>query len=63
MLVLHIVTLVISVNEKSGKTGSIAGIITSCIAWIPFVGMIMHLISALLLLIDAAKKETYGRTY
>jgi hypothetical protein len=62
MLVLHIVTLVISVNEKSGKTGSIVGIITSCIAWIPFVGMIMHLISALLLLIDAAKKETYGRT-
>ncbi|WP_409342279.1 hypothetical protein [Paenibacillus sp. MBLB4367] len=63
MLVLHIVTLVISVNERSGKAGSVVGIITSCIAWIPFVGMIMHLITAVLLLIDAAKKDSYSKTY
>lgn len=54
MLVLHIITLVISKNEGASSFGSILGIITSCIAWIPFVGMIMHILSAVFLMIDAA---------
>lgn len=57
MAVLHIVTLVLSVREgTTGRVGSILGIITSCVAWIPFVGMVMHIISAIFLMIDAAKK-------
>ncbi|MFC4768367.1 hypothetical protein [Effusibacillus consociatus] len=57
MLALHIVTLIFSNKEGGAKHGSILGIITSCIAWIPFVGMIMHILTAIFLLLDAAKKE------
>ena len=57
MLILHITTLVLTKNEGGSITGSVLGIVTSCIAWIPFVGMIMHIISAIFLMIDAAKPE------
>lgn len=57
MLVLHVVTLIFSVIEKKNFHGSILGIITSCIAWIPILGMIMHIITAILLLIDAYKSQ------
>lgn len=59
MLVLHIVTLVLTKKDGGATTGSILGIITSCIAWIPFVGMIMHIISAVFLMIDASKEDQY----
>ncbi len=60
MLALHIVTLVFTRKEGGSTVGSILGIVTSCIAWIPFVGMIMHILTAIFLMIDAAKsnKET-----
>lgn len=53
MFILHIVTLVFSVMEDKKFHGSIVGIVTSCIGWIPIIGMIMHIVSAILLLIDA----------
>ncbi|MDN4524731.1 hypothetical protein [Fictibacillus fluitans] len=56
-LALHIATLVFASKEGTAKHGSIMGIITSCIAWIPFVGMIMHIITAILLMVDAYKQE------
>lgn len=55
MLVLHIVTLVLSVQNNETKYGSIMGIVTSCIAWIPFVGMIMHILTGIFLMVSAAK--------
>lgn len=58
MLILHITTLVLTNKDGGSTTGSILGIVTSCIAWIPFVGMIMHILSAIFLMIDAAKVET-----
>ncbi|MFX3675195.1 MAG: hypothetical protein ACE3JQ_12225 [Paenisporosarcina sp.] len=57
MLVLHIVTLVLTKQNGGSITGSILGIVTSCVAWIPFVGMIMHILSAIILMLDAAKPE------
>jgi len=57
MLALHIVSLVISSKENKKKTGHILGIVTSCLAWIPFVGMVMHIISAIFLMIEAGKDE------
>jgi hypothetical protein len=62
MLVLHIVTLVLTAKEEGSKTGSILGIVTSCIGWIPFVGMIMHILTAVILMIDAAKTDTASKT-
>lgn len=54
MFVLHIITLILSKNNNSPTVGSIIGIITSLIAWIPFVGITMHIISAITLLITGA---------
>lgn len=57
MLALHIVTLIFSIKENRKRHGSILGIVTSVVGFIPFVGMIMHIITAILLLIDAAKSN------
>lgn len=57
MLALHIVTLVLTKKDGGSTTGSILGIVTSCIAWIPFVGMIMHTLTAIFLMLDAAKTD------
>ncbi|WP_053363861.1 hypothetical protein [Bacillus sp. FJAT-27251] len=61
MLVLHIVTLFFSFKEMQNKYGSILGIVTSVIGWIPVVGMIMHIITALALLFDAARSRSVYR--
>ncbi|MEO3946098.1 hypothetical protein [Gorillibacterium sp. CAU 1737] len=50
MLLFHIVVLVFSLQERRSGLGSILGIITSCLAWIPFLGMVLHLITAVVLL-------------
>ncbi|MFL8939054.1 hypothetical protein ACKA06_19930 [Rossellomorea oryzaecorticis] len=57
MLILHIITLIFTLKDGGSPIGSILGIITSCIAWIPFVGMTMHIITAILLMINAAKPD------
>ncbi|GGE01607.1 hypothetical protein [Paenibacillus nasutitermitis] len=54
MFVLHLITLFFCFRERSGKIGSIAGIVTSLLAWIPILGMIMHILSAIILFISAA---------
>lgn len=53
MLALHIVTLIISSKENQNTHGSIMGIITSCVGWIPVVGMVMHILTAIVLMRDA----------
>lgn len=57
MLVFHIVVLVLSNKVGVKAYGNILGIITSAIGWIPIVGMIMHILSAVFILLDAARKE------
>ena len=55
MLILHIITLIFSVNTNEAKAGSIIGIITSLLGAIPFVGWALHLVSAIVLLIGTIK--------
>lgn len=57
MLVLHIITLVLTKKDGGPSTGSILGIVTSCIGWIPLVGMIMHILSAIFLMLNAAQPD------
>ncbi|HLS09898.1 hypothetical protein [Lentibacillus sp.] len=57
MFILHIVTLFIARNEKGNLTGSILGMVTSFVGVIPIIGMIMHIITAIILIIDAATNE------
>lgn len=61
MAILHIVTIVFAVREDESKAGNIIGLVTSVIGWIPFVGMIMHMISAVVILLDAYRANT--KTY
>jgi hypothetical protein len=56
MLVLHIITAVVSANERTSKFPSILGIATSALGWIPIVGWFMHLVSAIVLLFSASRK-------
>ncbi|MBP3950177.1 hypothetical protein [Bacillus suaedae] len=57
MLILHIITLFVTKGVGGRTRGSILGIITSCLAWIPFVGMIMHTVTAVFLLFDAFRRR------
>jgi len=57
MLVFHIVVLVFSNKVGVKANGNILGIVTSAIGWIPIVGMIMHILSAIFILVDAASKD------
>jgi hypothetical protein len=57
MLVFHIVVLVFSNKVGVKAHGNIIGIVTSAIGWIPVVGMIMHILSAVFILMDAARKD------
>lgn len=63
MLALHIVTLVLASQHNADKHGSILGIVTSVIAIIPVVGMIMHLITGVLLLVSASKSDRNQSSY
>ncbi|WP_101842055.1 hypothetical protein [Halobacillus sp. Marseille-P3879] len=57
MLALHIVTLILTQKDKGPTRGSILGIIASSIGWIPGVGMVMHILAAVFLMIDASKAD------
>lgn len=57
MFILHIITLIYSSKENTSKAGSILGIITSVLGWIPILGMFMHIITAILLWIGFLKKD------
>ena len=57
-LVLHIVTVVLA--KKAGVTafGNYFGIITACLAWIPILGMILHILSAIFILLGALTQRS-----
>jgi hypothetical protein len=57
MLIFHIVVVLLSKKVGVKAHGNILGIVTSAIGWIPIVGMIMHMLSAVFILIDAARKD------
>jgi len=50
--ILHLVTLIICVVKNYSFKSSILGIITSLIAWIPFVGWFFHSITSLSLFVS-----------
>jgi len=58
MLILHIITLILSKNNNEPIYGSVLGIVTSLLAWIPFVGWILHLLTGIFLMVTAAKRGT-----
>ncbi|HSJ39311.1 MAG TPA: hypothetical protein VK945_13975 [Planococcus sp. (in: firmicutes)] len=61
MFVLHAITLFFCFREYSPKAGSILGLITSTLAWIPLIGWALHLLTAIVLLISAMTQGARGR--
>lgn len=57
MLVLHIVALILALKSGRKIAGHILGIIASAVGFIPVVGMVMHIVTAVFLLIEAGKNE------
>ena len=55
MCVLHAATLFLSVREQVPYYGSVLGIVTSMLAWIPVLGWALHLLTAVLLLLSAVR--------
>ncbi|SEU23589.1 hypothetical protein SAMN03159358_4214 [Paenibacillus sp. NFR01] len=62
MFILHVVTLVVGYRAKDSYGGSVLGIITSALAWIPFLGWILHVLTAVFLLISAARNRRSSMT-
>lgn len=53
MLVLHIITLILTKRNHGPGIGSIIGIVASCIAWIPNLMIVPHILAAFFLIISA----------
>lgn len=63
MFILHLVTLIVSNKDNETIYGSIMGIVTSLLAWIPILGWLLHLISGILLMISAIQKPRYNSNH
>lgn len=55
MLAFHIFNLVVSKKENLPITGCVLGIVGNALGWIPFVGMIMHILTAIFVMMEAYK--------
>lgn len=58
MLAFHIIIVVFSYKAGIKANGNILGVVTSVVGFIPGIGMIMHLLSAVFILVDAAQNQT-----
>jgi uncharacterized membrane protein len=54
MLVIHTVGIMLATDESRMRTGHIVGFIASILGFIPFIGMLLHLVTATRLIFEAA---------
>lgn len=52
MGILHVITLFLSNKDGKLSVGSIFGLLASLLGWIPLLGWILHLITAIILVFD-----------
>jgi len=57
VLALHIAILAVASQNKAKKVAPIMGIITNVLAWIPVVGWLLHLVTAILYWVDISGKK------
>ncbi|MDR7071403.1 hypothetical protein [Fictibacillus barbaricus] len=57
MFFLHLVTFIVCFVQKQRVHGSVAGMITSVVAFIPGLGMVMHIVTAVILFIDVIRGD------
>lgn len=59
MLILHIITLLLASRDRRWIAGSVLGIVTSIIGFIPLVGMTLHWITCIVLIISVFQPRRY----
>lgn len=62
MLCLHIAIVIIAKSHGQTAYGNVLGIVTSCLAWIPIIGMLLHMITSISIFIGLllqSRKVTY----
>ncbi|WP_080872458.1 hypothetical protein [Oceanobacillus timonensis] len=59
MLILHIITLFLANRDGRWIAGSILGIVTSIIGFIPLVGMVLHWATCIVLIISVFQPKRY----
>jgi hypothetical protein len=60
---LHAIAVVILLRERGPVVGNVVGVVTSVVALIPFVGWIMHAITAIILLVEGISGSRRTRRY
>jgi hypothetical protein len=60
---LHAIAVVILLRERGPIVGNVVGVVTSVVALIPFVGWIMHAITAIILLVEGISGSRRTRRY
>lgn len=60
---LHAVAIIILLREGGSIIGNAVGVITSLVAWIPFIGWFMHGITALILLVEGISGSRRNTRY
>jgi len=52
MFILHLITLIICSREGESKVGNIVGVAGNLLAWIPILGMLIHIATAIVCWIE-----------
>lgn len=60
---LHAVAIIILLRERGPIIGNAVGVVTSVVALIPFVGWIMHAITAIILLVEGLSRSRRNPRY
>lgn len=55
--IIHLLVFIMAAIKGRGKVAPVFGMITCALAWIPFLGWIMHTISAVIYLVAIVKKH------
>ncbi|EDX70010.1 putative membrane protein [Bacillus cereus NVH0597-99] len=58
MIVLHITTILLSKKEGLNTYSNYIGIIITLVAFFPYIVIVLHMIAAIFLLLDAASTNT-----
>ncbi|MCL6603397.1 MAG: hypothetical protein K6T94_11020 [Paenibacillus sp.] len=61
--VLHVAAIVVLLRERGPIIGNVIGVVASIIGFIPFVGWIMHAITAVVLLVEGISTSRKTRRY
>lgn len=58
VITLHIITILLAKKEGINAYANYVGIITTLVAFFPYIAIILHIIAAIFLLLDAASTNT-----